>query len=129
MSATTVDRDRTATRTGSLRRRRTWTTVAWVVAMVALTAVILYPLAWMVSASFKPTAEFGANQAFLPENPTIGNYFKVLEGVGGVPLWRFFLNSFILASLSVVGIVISASLAAYAFARIRFRGNGACSPS
>ncbi|AQX16118.1 sugar ABC transporter permease [Tessaracoccus lapidicaptus] len=125
MSATTVDRDRTATRTGSLRRRRTWTTVAWVVAMVALTAVILYPLAWMVSASFKPTAEFGANQAFLPENPTIGNYFKVLEGVGGVPLWRFFLNSFILASLSVVGIVISASLAAYAFARIRFRGNGA----
>lgn len=126
MSATliTADRDSARVRTGSISRRRTWKTALWIGAMVALTALILYPLAWMVSASFKPTAEFGANQAFLPENPTVGNFIKVLEGVGGVPLWRFFLNSFFLASLSVVGIVISASLAAYAFARIRFRGSG-----
>ncbi|GAB3815215.1 hypothetical protein GCM10028820_12270 [Tessaracoccus terricola] len=44
------------------------------------------------------------------------------EGIGGVPMWRFFLNSFILASLAVVGTLFSASLAAYAFARIQFRG-------
>lgn len=108
-----------------LRRRSTVKNVLWLVVMIVLTAIILYPLAWMVSASFKPTSEFGANQGFLPVNPTIDNYFKVLEGVGGVPLWQFFLNSFLLAIGSVIGTVISASLAAYAFARIRFRGGGA----
>lgn len=108
-----------------LRRRSTVKNVLWLVAMIVLTAIILYPLAWMVSASFKPTSEFGANHDFLPVNPTIDNYFKVLEGVGGVPLWQFFLNSFLLAIGSVIGTVISASLAAYAFARIRFRGGGA----
>ena len=41
-----------------------------------------------------------------------------------MPLSRFFLNSFILATGSVVGILLSASLAAYAFARIQFRGSG-----
>ncbi|MFT4280891.1 carbohydrate ABC transporter permease [Microbacterium sp.] len=105
-------------------KRRMWQTVLWVVVMVVLTAIILYPLAWMLSASFKPTAEFGANQDFLPHSPTIGNYVKVLEGVGGVPLWQFFLNSFVLAIGSVIGTVISASLAAYAFARVRFAGSG-----
>lgn len=107
-----------------LRRRSTAKNVLWLVAMIVLTAIILYPLAWMVSASFKPTSEFGANQGFLPVDPTIDNYFKVLEGVGGVPLWQFFLNSFLLAIGSVIGTVISASLAAYAFARIRFQGGG-----
>jgi multiple sugar transport system permease protein len=105
--------------------RKTWQTVLWLIAMLALTAIILYPLAWMISASFKPTAEFGANQGFFPENPTIDNYFKVFSGIGGVPLWQFFLNSFILAIGSVIGTVFSASLAAYAFARIGFRGRGA----
>lgn len=105
-------------------KRKTWQSVVWIAAMVVLTAIILYPLAWMISASFKPTAEFGANQGFFPENPTINNYFTVMEGIGGVPLWQFFLNSFILAVGSVIGTVISASLAAYAFARVRFSGSG-----
>ena len=105
-------------------KRRAWQTVIWVIVMLALTAIILYPLAWMISASFKPTAEFGANQGFFPHNPTIDNYFKVAEGVGGVPLWQFFANLFILAIGSVIGTVMSASLAAYAFARIHFKGSG-----
>lgn len=107
-----------------LRRRGTGKTIAWIITMVVLTAIILYPLAWMFSASFKPTAEFGANQSFFPENPTIDNYFTVWKGIGGVPLWQFFLNSFLLAVGSVIGTVFSASLAAYAFARVRFAGGG-----
>ena len=115
---------RTVTRRSMMRTKR-WQTVLWIVIMVVLTAVILYPLAWMISASFKPTSEFGANQSFLPEHATIGNYIKVLSGVGGVPLWQFFLNSFVLGIGSVIGTVLSASLAAYAFARVAFRGRGA----
>jgi len=103
-------------------RRATTSTVIWVILMVAIVAVVLYPLAWMFSASFKPNSEFGSNQGFWPQDPTIDNYVKVLTGVAGIPLATFFLNSLILAVGSVVGTVISSSMAAYAFARLDFKG-------
>jgi len=104
------------------RARRRVGTVVWFIVMIAMIVVVLYPLAWMISASFKPNSEFASNQGFLPHDPTIQNYVKVLAGVAGIPLWRFFLNSLILAVGSVVGTVISASMAAYAFGRLDFRG-------
>ncbi|NEE02271.1 carbohydrate ABC transporter permease [Phytoactinopolyspora halotolerans] len=105
-------------------RRKHVTTAVWIVCLVVFTAVVLYPLVWMGFASFKPNHEFGSNSGLLPDDATIDNYVKVLEGVAGIPLSRFFLNSLILAVGSVIGIVISASMAAYAFARIAFRGRG-----
>lgn len=107
-----------------MRAYRRLTGAVWTIAILALTVVVLYPLAWMVSASFKPNSEFGSNQAFFPIAPTIDNYLKVFEGVGGVPLAVFFLNSLLLGIGAVIGTVISSSMAAYAFARVRFRGRG-----
>lgn len=104
------------------RAQRVVGTIVWMVLLLAVIAVVLYPLAWMVAASFKPNSEFASNQGFLPHNPTLDNYSKVLAGVGGIPLWRFFLNSLVLAVGAVVGTVISSSMAAYAFARLDFRG-------
>ncbi|NQX10767.1 carbohydrate ABC transporter permease [Microbacteriaceae bacterium VKM Ac-2855] len=104
------------------RRKPKIGTIVWIVAMIVLTAIVLYPLIWMVFASFKPSAEFGGVTSLLPENPTIDNYIKVFSGVAGVPLWQFFLNSTVLAVGSVIGVVISSSMAAYAFARLDFRG-------
>ena len=60
----------------------------------------------------------------LPNNPTLENYAKVSEGIAGVPMWQFFLNSLIIAVGSVIGTVLSSALAAYAFARIQFKGLG-----
>ena len=109
----------------SANRRRsckTVPTVLWIAGMVILTAIVLYPLFWMISASFKPSTEFGANQGFFPEDPTVDNYFKVMEGVAGIPAWHFFWNSFILGVGAVIGTVMSSSMAAYAFARLNFKG-------
>ncbi|MGY4859409.1 carbohydrate ABC transporter permease [Cryobacterium sp. AP23] len=105
-------------------KRKTVYTIIWFVVLVAITAVILYPLLWLVVSSFKPSSEFGQNPGLIPDNPTINNYLKVVEGIGGIPLWRFFANSLTIALLAVVGILMSASLAAYAFARIKFKGVG-----
>ncbi len=102
--------------------RKTISTVAWVIGIVLLTALVLYPLVWMISASFKPSSEFGSNQTFLPENPTFDNFVKVMEGVAGIPTWKFFWNSTILGIGAVIGTVISSSMAAYAFARMEFKG-------
>ncbi|MFH8251978.1 carbohydrate ABC transporter permease [Microbacterium sp. B2969] len=104
--------------------RRTWQTVIWAIVLVALTALVLYPLVWLLFATFKPNAEFGQSIAILPRNPTLDNYKTVSEGIAGVPMWKFFLNSLIIAGGSVIGTVFSASLAAYAFARIQFKGLG-----
>ena len=105
-------------------KRRTWQTVIWFVVLIAVTAIVLYPLVWLLFATFKPNSEFGSNMGLLPNAPTIDNYAKVMEGIAGVPMWRFFLNSFILAAGAVIGTVLSSALAAYAFARIQFKGLG-----
>ncbi|MET0955761.1 MAG: carbohydrate ABC transporter permease [Cryobacterium sp.] len=105
-------------------KRKTVNTIIWFVVLSAITAVILYPLLWLVVSSFKPSSEFGQNPGLIPDNPTINNYIKVVEGIGGIPLWRFFANSLLIALSAVVGILISASLAAYAFARVKFKGVG-----
>jgi multiple sugar transport system permease protein len=104
------------------KKRGLLQTIIWAVALTLLTALVLYPLVWLVFATFKPSSEFGQNPGLLPENPTVDNFIKVWEGIGGTPLWRFFANSLIIAGLAVIGTVISSAMAAYAFARIQFRG-------
>ncbi|MCK6079269.1 carbohydrate ABC transporter permease [Microbacterium sp. EYE_5] len=104
--------------------RKTWQTVVWLIGLIALTALVLYPLVWLAFSTFKPNGEFGQNSGLLPNSPTFDNYTKVLEGIAGVPLWKFFWNSLILAVAAVVGTVLSSALAAYAFARIQFKGLG-----
>ncbi|QHC67869.1 ABC transporter permease subunit [Rathayibacter sp. VKM Ac-2759] len=111
-----------APRPRAKRKRPTTATLLWIAAMIVLTAIVLYPLVWMGAAAFKPNSEFGGQTSLLPQNPTIDNFVKVFAGVGGVPLWQFFLNSTVLAIGSVIGVVISSSMAAYAFARLDFRG-------
>jgi multiple sugar transport system permease protein len=103
-------------------KRKTWQTAIWFVVLITITAVVLYPLVWLLFSTFKPNSEFGSNMGLLPNAPTLDNYTKVFEGIAGVPMWRFFLNSFIIAAGSVIGVLLSSSLAAYAFARIHFKG-------
>ncbi len=111
-----------ATRTGA--RRRTLTTVLWHVGTLILLAIVLYPLVWLFGASLRPSHDIVGNIGLFPTSPEFGNYQRALEGIAGVPVSRFFLNSLLLAVGSVIGTVISSALAAYAFARIRFTGRG-----
>jgi len=105
-------------------KRKTINTVIWFVVLLALTAIVLYPLVWLFCSTFKPSSEFGQNQGLIPNNPTFDNYTKVVEGIAGTPLYQFFANSFFIAIMAVIGTLISSALAAYAFARIKFRGVG-----
>jgi multiple sugar transport system permease protein len=105
-------------------KRKTWQTAIWFVVLITITAVVLYPLVWLLFSTFKPNSEFGQNMGLLPNSPTLDNYAKVMEGIAGVPMWRFFANSLIIAVGSVIGTVLSSALAAYAFARVHFKGLG-----
>jgi multiple sugar transport system permease protein len=96
--------------------------VAFHALIIGLTAVVLYPLAWMLMSSLRPSSQIVGNVSLVPENGTLDNYATALQGIGGVSTWTFFANSTILAGGAVIGIVLSSSVTAYAFARIRFPG-------
>ncbi|MFD7504397.1 carbohydrate ABC transporter permease [Streptomyces sp. NPDC059850] len=96
----------------------------WHLVCVALGLVLLYPVLWLVTASVKSGTEIISNLSPVPEVFTPGNYTKAAEGISGITLWRLFGNSLLVSTGAVLGNVVSCSLAAYAFARLRFRGRG-----
>ncbi len=89
---------------------------------LAVLVVILYPAVWMLMSSFKPGNEIIGSVSLWPDSASLDNYATALRGIGGVSFWTFVVNSLILAVASVVGIVLSCSITAYAFARISFPG-------
>jgi multiple sugar transport system permease protein len=105
-------------------QRRRLTSIVWHTAVVALLLVVLYPIVWVVAATFKPSSDIIGSLELFASEPTGENYTRAAEGIAGIGISRFFVNSLLLATLSVVGTVASSALAAYAFARLRFRGRG-----
>jgi multiple sugar transport system permease protein len=95
--------------------------VVWHLVCLGLLAMLLYPIVWLVSMSFKPAEEIVSSLDLLPKRVVFGNYGDAFAGSGGVSAWRFFGNSVIVAVLAVVGNLVSCTLAAYAFARLQFR--------
>ncbi|WBC07903.1 carbohydrate ABC transporter permease [Micromonospora sp. WMMA1947] len=90
------------------------------VVLVAIVAVVLYPLFWMLGTSVKSQAEIVNNVGLLPEKFTPGNYLDGWTNFD-ISFGRFFLNSALVSGLTVVGNALSCLLAAYALGRLRFR--------
>lgn len=82
---------------------------------------MLYPLLWMLSASFKTNGEIFSGTNFFPLAPTLDNYINGIRGVSGYSFFKFFGNSFLVAGLCMVGNILSCSMAAYAFSKLQFR--------
>ncbi|WAP59346.1 carbohydrate ABC transporter permease [Streptomyces sp. S465] len=111
-----------ASATAGRRRARS---VIWHVGALAVLAVLLYPVVWVIGGSFKPGDRIIGSLQLLPTDPIVDNYRRLGDGIADVPISTFFTNSLILAAGSVIGVLFSCSLAAYAFARIRFAGRNA----
>lgn len=112
---------------GRAGRRRRRTTLARTIgrhaALAAGAIVMVYPLLWLLASSFKPNNEIFNNLGLIPQNFTLQNYVKGWTALQ-YPFWVFMLNSTIVAVGCIVGNLISCSLAAYAFARLKFRWRG-----
>ncbi|ROT28089.1 carbohydrate ABC transporter permease [Micromonospora sp. HM5-17] len=109
--------DRTAT---ARRRSGVGRQVVRLAILVAILAVVLYPLIWMIGTSFKSQEEIVNNIGLIPRRFTPGNFTEGWNNFD-VSFGRFFLNSAMVSLLTVVGNMVSCLLAAYAFARLRFR--------
>jgi multiple sugar transport system permease protein len=91
------------------------------VTVILLLVPLLYPIAWLFFASFKPPAEIVQSLALLPREYILDNYRSLTGEIAGVHAWRFFVNSTVVAGACAIANIASCSLAAYAFARLRFR--------
>ncbi len=104
------------------RGRGGWTAVS--IVMWTLAIVFVLPFVWMLVSSLKREIDvFRLPVRWWPDPATFGNYVKVWTGAH--PLPRYIGNSLIVAAARVAGELFTASMAAYAFARLRFRGRDA----
>lgn len=91
--------------------------------LTAVSFIMLYPLLWMVSSSFKPENEIFATTSLIPQEFTLDAYRRGWNGLS-VSFGHLFLNSLLISVLVVIGNLISCSMAAYAFTRLQFKGRG-----
>ncbi|GAA1305479.1 carbohydrate ABC transporter permease [Saccharothrix xinjiangensis] len=89
--------------------------------LVVLGVVMVYPLLWLVSSSFKPTDLIFRDPSPWPSSFTLENYVNGWTALGP-GFQQYLLNSAFIAVASVIGNLLSCSMAAYAFARLDFRG-------
>jgi len=85
----------------------------------------LVPVYWAVNASLQTGAQITSKPAhYLPPTPTIKNYISLLSGSGELPdaVRRSSMNILIECGVATVVTVLLSTLAAYAFARMKFRG-------
>lgn len=92
--------------------------------LIAVGFIMIYPLLWMVGATFKSNAEIFSGIGFIPTNPTLDGYRDAINSNygGDINIWRSMLNTYSYVLPKVVFTVISSVIAAYGFSRFKFVG-------
>ncbi|ALE04862.1 sugar ABC transporter permease (plasmid) [Arthrobacter sp. ERGS1:01] len=90
---------------------------------IVITAVIFFPLYWMMMTAFSTRADlYAPGLHFWPQHFTWSNF---TDPIAQFPVWTWFGNSFTIAALTTAITVVCNLLAGYAFAKLRFRGKNA----
>lgn len=115
------------TRVRSLRRQDSTQKALAHAALFALSALFLVPLIWMISTSLKPIEEtLKVPPHLIPEQWQFHNYADAMaynaEKLGYIPFLVYARNTLVICILVVAGTVISNSIVAYAFARLKWPG-------
>jgi multiple sugar transport system permease protein len=91
--------------------------------LIVLSAMFALPLLWMASTSFKSaTQALQLPVAWWPHPFLWSNYPDLFAAL---PYFRFFWNTFLYAAITIVGVLVSSSLVAYGFSRLRWPGRDA----
>ncbi len=95
--------------------------------LIAAAVSMIYPLIWMLVSSFRPDNLIFRNPGISLTNLTLDNYTTGWNALStsaqSLPFGLFMLNSLIIVIGSIIGNVVTCSLAAYAFARLKFTGH------
>lgn len=103
--------------------RKTVNTIVRYVVLIVVGFIMIYPLIWMVGATFKTNNEIFSGIGFIPKNPTLDGYKKALKSYGGdIDIFKAMINTYSIVLPKVVFTIVSATITAYGFARFEFRG-------
>lgn len=91
-------------------------------ALAAVGLLMLYPILWLVGASFKTNAEIFGGIGIVPSQLDFSGYAKGWKTSSEYTFATYFLNSFLIIVPRIIVTVISCVLVAYAFARFEFPG-------
>jgi len=129
MSSIATTQSKDADFVGTTRRSPNYVRSALLVLRVVFILIVivftLFPVVWVISASFNPTGSM-ATQTLIPTNvesldDLLVNFRGLLDNPQ-VPFWRWIGNSLLVASISTVLSLAICALGAYSFSRFRFRG-------
>jgi len=96
-----------------------WMTLAYI-ALAAVALVMIIPYIWMLSSSFKLNKDvFSFPMVWIPDSPRWENYLDIWTRI---PLGKFIYNTAKLSIIVTILQLLTSSFAAYAFAKLRFRG-------
>jgi oligogalacturonide transport system permease protein len=88
--------------------------------LLLLAYIMIYPLLFMVSASFKTNEEIFGSLSLIPREPVFDSYARGWRGSGQYSFATFFMNTFLLVIPTVFFTMITSTLVGYGFARFRF---------
>jgi multiple sugar transport system permease protein len=103
------------------RSRRPRAKIALYVVLIVMSLAIILPIVWIILTSFKTDFDAIKNSASPVPNPFTIQAYQTLAN-GQQPIFRWFLNSLAAGALQTAIILVTASLGAYALARLEFRG-------
>jgi multiple sugar transport system permease protein len=105
------------------RRRPNWNLVVRVGLLTLAAVMTLGPVMWTLSTSLRtPSESFKLPPSFFPLNPDFTSYVQVFQQLD---IYILVLNSALVTGLIAVGQMVTAAMAGYAFANLKFRGGGA----
>jgi multiple sugar transport system permease protein len=121
MAATDTARSIGVRPTGLTMRQRRWISKGLVhLALLVGVTLMFVPLAWTLSTSLKKPGEvFLFPPTFIPNEIVWRNY---VDAVTAIPFFKYLWNTVIITGLTIVGKVLSVTLVAFAFARLRWWG-------
>jgi len=100
-------------------RKRVRNSPAYILAIL-VSLLAIFPILWAISSALKsPQQQYQWPPQLVPWPIYLGNFSRLFEIM---PMGRYLVNSTTISVLSMVGMCISSSMAAYAFARLHFRG-------
>lgn len=102
-----------------VQKKRMNNTVLFIV-MLLLALIALAPFYWSVLISFRPQDEIYSNHSWIPNSFTLEHYKDVFANVA---IGRYFFNAVFLTVVNVATNLVFASMAAYGFEKLRFKGS------
>ncbi len=93
------------------------------IVLIVVGIIMVYPLIWMVGATFKTNSEIFTSAWFIPKNPVFDGYNDAFKSYGGkIDLIKSMLNTYKIVIPKVIFTLISATICGYGFGRFEFKG-------